>query len=177
MPKSVPTKVLARELGLTERRVQQLVGDFVLPPPRDGRHELERCREQYEAYRDPDGHALGVLDRRAIAEAAEAERLVERACAGGSSPEDITAASRAHQAAVASARALIVIGFRNNDPARHFALLDLERRDDEAMGALLERAQHIMAERSGLTIEQVRQKIAADAAALEDRRDARRGAR
>jgi hypothetical protein len=52
----VDTKRLAFELGVTVRRVRQMVEEFILPPPdQDKRHDLERCEKRYKP---PDSRSL-----------------------------------------------------------------------------------------------------------------------
>jgi hypothetical protein len=45
--KLVDHKELAGELGVTVRRVRQMLEEHILPPLRDGRHDLERCERRH----------------------------------------------------------------------------------------------------------------------------------
>jgi hypothetical protein len=45
--KLVDHKELAGELGVTVRRVRQMLEKHILPPLRDGRHDLERCERRH----------------------------------------------------------------------------------------------------------------------------------
>ncbi len=47
---AVSQKELAKELGVTDRRVRQLVKERIIPAPRDESYDLDLCRRRYRLY-------------------------------------------------------------------------------------------------------------------------------
>ncbi len=52
--------VIARFLNLTERRVQQLARDGIIPKPEKGKYDLVRCVQQYVQYLQDRAYGSGV---------------------------------------------------------------------------------------------------------------------
>ena len=71
----VTTSALARHLGLTDRRVQQLVEEGVLPRRRDGKLDQDACRLKYIKYLQTEGRRAKGSDARDRAQLARAEML------------------------------------------------------------------------------------------------------
>jgi hypothetical protein len=138
----VDTKKLASELGVTVRRVRQMVEEHILPPPRDGKHDLARCERRYRLYKrgaDADWNAFYDEVEEAAKDAAKKfERALKRP-AGVPDDAAVIAAAVAHQRNVTDLRFLTACKSRSAAERKMF--LDWwDREDDQAMGMLLAHA-------------------------------------
>src|SRR4051794_18089183 len=89
---------LARGLGITDRRIRQLVDERILPPAADGGFALDLCEHRYKLYTSGREDDWNQAFRQAEMLAEVAADLVEKAYADGAVAADVTAASIAVQA-------------------------------------------------------------------------------
>ena len=94
----VDTKRLARELGVTVRRVRQMVEEHILPPPNeDKKHDLERCQQRYRLYKYGTYDNWNTFYDEVEAAAKDMEKKFDSALKPGSTDEQIRAASAARR--------------------------------------------------------------------------------
>jgi hypothetical protein len=75
MPKDINQKSLVRELGITARRVRQLVEAKILPEAGEGIYDLAVCKEFYELYSRGSDRDWEDFEARILEDAAEVEKL------------------------------------------------------------------------------------------------------
>jgi hypothetical protein len=139
--KKVDQKELAGELGVTVRRIRQMVEEHILPPPRDGKHDLERCERRYRLYKRGTDADWDPFYDEVLARAKDAERKFERALKPGATDAHITAAAVAHQSNMADLRFCTACKSRTTAERKMF-LAWWDREDEQAMGRLFA---HVMA--------------------------------
>ena len=131
---------LASELGVSPRRVRQLIAEGILPAARAGAYDVQRCVERHELYlARHDGAAWEAFEDRLVRDARRAERLLAaalRPAAGG---------PQLRTASVATQRLFSDLSFmtrcRSKTPAERTLFLELWReREDRALGVLVARA-------------------------------------
>jgi hypothetical protein len=127
---------LASELNVTERLIRQMITERILPEPRDGMFDRQRCWHRYELFRHGTAEDWRRFFDQMSARAEDVARMHERATKPKASDAQVTAASRAHQDLLSDMR--FIIACRSSSAAerdRHFHILDNE--DKRAMGALM----------------------------------------
>jgi hypothetical protein len=139
--KKVDQKQLAVELGVTVRRIRQMVDEHILPPPRDGKHDLERCERRYRLYKRGTDADWDQFYDEVLARVKDAERKFERALRPRATDAQIRAASVAHQDHMADVRFCTVCKSRTT-AERNMFLAWWDHEDDQAMGRLFA---HVMA--------------------------------
>jgi hypothetical protein len=137
--KKVDQKQLAVELGVTVRRIRQMVDEHILPPPRDGKHDLERCERRYRLYKRGTDADWDQFYDEVLARAKDAERKFERALRPRATDAQIRAASVAHQDHMADVRFCTACKSRTT-AERNMFLLWWDREDERAMSLLFAHA-------------------------------------
>jgi hypothetical protein len=133
----VDAKRVAKELGLTGRRVHQLVEELVLPPANNAKlFDLERCALRYKLFKH------GRFDQwenfyDSVEQAAkDTAPKVERALQDDPTDEEISVALRAHLSLYSDMKFLAVC--RSKTGAEKNLFLDLwQREEDRIAGGLL----------------------------------------
>jgi hypothetical protein len=133
--KLVDHKELAGELGVTVRRVRQMLEEHILPPLRDGRHDLERCERRYRLYKYGTAADWNVFYDEVEAGAKGTAEKFERALKPGATDAHITAAAVAHQSNMADLRFCAACKSRTTAERKMF--LDWWDREDERAMSLL----------------------------------------
>lgn len=135
---------IAEGLGLTSRRVRQLVEEKILPPPNtDGGYDLALCRERYDLYRSgSDADWIRFYDD-AEKELRATARLFQRACSKGAKLEDVTRASIAVQANTATMSFMTACKSPSKAEA-DFHHLIWQREEDRALGELVTQSMKLM---------------------------------
>ena len=90
--KPTSQKNLAKQLGLTDRRVRQLVEEKILPEPdeADG-YDLEKCRARYDLYAHGDDVSWADFDRQMLEDAHQLEELMAKALKPKARQKDLAA--------------------------------------------------------------------------------------
>ena len=131
---------LASELGVSPRRVRQLIAEGILPAARAGAYDVQRCLERHELYlARHDGAAWEAFEDRLVRDARRAERLLAAALRPAAGWPQLRTAS------VATQRLFSDLSFmtrcRSKTPAERTLFLELWReREDRALGLLVARA-------------------------------------
>jgi hypothetical protein len=121
------------------RRIRQMVEEHILPPPREGKHDLERCERRYKLFKRGTDADWDQFYDEVLARAKDAEGKFERALAPRSTDAQIKAACVAHHDLMADMRFMTVCRSRGSAERRMF--LDWwDREDDAAMGMLFAHA-------------------------------------
>jgi hypothetical protein len=141
----VNQRTLAAKLGITDRRVRQLVETFILPEAQhsDGRYDLDLCQDRYELYRegsDADWERFG--EDMVVATKATAV-LYDRAMADEAKVEDVQRASSAVQADEARFRFYNACRAKSKSEADLWHLIT-EGELNRAVGGLLYRGMEII---------------------------------
>jgi hypothetical protein len=162
----VNQKGLAEELGLTDRRIRQMVAQHLLPEPwPELGYDLERCERYYGLYQRKDEPQAWIAFLRQIEEAAvTVQRLIDRALKPRGTKEQLKAASLALQALSADMR-FVTAARSNGEGERSFFEQWWSEKEDQNMGLLLSRAVQIMADENGTTFEEVAWRLGSEAAA------------
>ena len=115
---SAPSRVsqidLARDLGLTDRRIRGLVDEKIIPAADDdGLFELTHCRRRYRLFTEkPSPAELEDFFAEVIRETREAQDLVDKALCEDAVIKDVAAAGAAIQANNATLDFLVAISAR-----------------------------------------------------------------
>lgn len=134
---------LASELGLTDRRIRQMVTDHLLPAPNDdGKFDLELCRARYDLFRNGSDRDWDDFFESTEDQATNAEKLLDRALADGATAADCKSASLAIQT-LHSAMMFITAAKSKTDSERQLFFQIHRERGDRAMAALLYRVAEI----------------------------------
>jgi hypothetical protein len=136
---------LAQELGVSDRRVRQMVDSFVLPQPHhdDGGYDLAVCRERYELYRNGSPEDWNDFFDETIDLAKETEKLVDRALSDSGTLADTRLASQNTQSDFA--RMNFITACRSQSQAEKDFFHPLWRREeDRILGGLLYRSMELM---------------------------------
>ncbi len=96
--KAVSQKELTQELGVTDRRICQLVAEKILPEPTDHGYDLEMCRYRYQLYSLNDEYSWAEFDRSLLEDAHQVEKLMKKAFRPSAKRNDLAAAAQAHVA-------------------------------------------------------------------------------
>jgi hypothetical protein len=133
----VDTKRLARELGVTVRRVRQMVEEHILPPPNeDKKHDLERCQQRYRLYKYGTYDNWNTFYDEVEAAAKDMEKKFDSALKPGSTDEQIRAASAARRRVFEDMQ--FMAACRSKTAAERNMFLQLwEREYDQDMGGLI----------------------------------------
>ena len=133
----VDTKRLARELGVTVRRVRQMVEEFILPPPNeDKRHDLERCAQRYRLYKYGTYDTWNSFYDELEGAATDMEKKFERGMRPGSTDAEIRAASTARRRVFEDMQFMAAC-MSKTAAERNMFLHLWEREYDEDMGGLI----------------------------------------
>ncbi|GJE00023.1 hypothetical protein [Methylobacterium isbiliense] len=133
--RTLGTPEIARELGIGDRRLQQLIAEQVLPPLQEGLHGLDDLRKLYRLYRHGTHEEWLIFLHDVLAEARQAERLIEAACEPASRPDQVRNASIALQRVMAALRCFVAT--KVPEGLRDLQLDHVRRLEDEALVALL----------------------------------------
>jgi hypothetical protein len=157
---------LAEELGLTDRRIRQMVAQHLLPEPwPELGYDLERCERYYGLYQRKDEPQAWIAFLRQIEEAAlTVQRLIDRALKPRGTKEQLKAASLALQALSADMR-FVTAARSGGESERSFFEQWWSEKEDQNMGLLFGRAVQIMAEEAGTTAAEVERQLRADSTA------------
>lgn len=169
MPKAemrVSQKDLAAALGVTTRRVRQMETEFILPPPRDGTYDLGLCRERYQLYRTGTDRDWQAFYGEAEDAGRRTKRLMDAVEAPDATDADVRAASLAIQDLFATAR-FITACRSTTDAERAFIMPLWTQQENGALRVVMSRMFEIIAEREGVTPEEVCARIGAEGEAAE----------
>jgi hypothetical protein len=151
---------LADALGLTARRVRQLVSEHILPDPDDdGRYDFERCQRFYRLYANGTESAWNVFCEEVQDMAARVDRLVRRATADRASRADLSKAG-SELIKLHEALRFIAAVKSSNDAERSFVTFVFDRFFTEAFGGLFNRAFRFAGTDLELTDTQIEQQMA-----------------
>ncbi|MEH2503736.1 hypothetical protein V1290_002547 [Bradyrhizobium sp. AZCC 1578] len=142
-PVFVPQIELAKDLGLTDRRIRQLVEQRILPPARDEGHDLELSRQRYRLYSSGTDRDWEKCFDEAEDLARMAGELNDRAYEDNAGLEDIKAASIAIQ------RSTVLMSFITAAKSKSQSERELfwkiwDREEGQALGALFAHAMKLM---------------------------------
>jgi hypothetical protein len=152
---------LADALGLTARRVRQLVSEHILPDADDdGRYDFERCQRFYRLYSTGTESAWNVFYEEVQDMAARVDRLVRRATADSGSRADLAKAG--HELAKLHEAVQFMVAVKSSsDAERSFIASVFDRFTSDAFAGILRRAGHFVGADLGLTDAEVERQIAA----------------
>lgn len=138
-PLRVNQKALAAALGLTDRRVRQMIEERLLPPPgADGLHDVARAQQRYALYQDDDraGQAweafLSGLERRA----GKVDLLVKKALKPQAGWQALREASTAAQD-LFDDLAFVNAARGRSDGERTFVAMMWREKENDVLGALV----------------------------------------
>jgi hypothetical protein len=135
-----PQTALASELGVSPRRVRQLIAEGILPGPNEaGTYDLERCVQQHALFlARHDAGAWAPFEDRLLRAARRVERLLATAVRPAASGPQLQAASVAVQGLFSDLSFMTVC--RSKTPAERDLFLRLWReKENRALGALVAR--------------------------------------
>lgn len=134
---------LAAGLGVTDRRIRQLVEQRILPPAdSEGCYDLATCRERYELYRSGNERDWSDFYRDAEAGIHETAAIFERAFADGATVADVKRASEAVSADMARAHFISAAKAKSQAEADLFKII-WDREEKHALGQLLYRGMEL----------------------------------
>lgn len=133
---------LAKDLGLTDRRIRQLAELRILPTARDEGHDLELSRHRYRLYSNGSELDWEKCFNEAEELARVAGELNDKAYAEGAVVADVTIASRAIQAST-SMMAFLTAAKSKTDSERKLFWGIWDREEHQALGALFVRAMEL----------------------------------
>ena len=145
----VDQKRLARELGVTDRRVRQLVDEFILPPAHhdDGLYDLALSHDRYDLYRGGTGSEWSSFYVETEHAMRQTEKLWAKAWANEATKADLLAASLALQADMARMK-FIAACRSQSDAERQMFFTIWSGEEDRALKALLGRGMAILGKTS-----------------------------
>ncbi|MBO6901185.1 MAG: hypothetical protein JJ864_07545 [Rhizobiaceae bacterium] len=156
----VDQKTLATELGVTARRVRQLVQAHLLPPANDeGVYDLDRCRRYFKLYSDKTPYEWAHFFRELRDESVRVERLVRKASSASATEAELARAGKA-AAELFDALRFAIAAKSQSDAERTFMRLIFDRLEVETYGPLISRTFHLLAAKQGLTADEIGQQIA-----------------
>lgn len=138
------TRELAMDLGLTERRVRQLVSEHIFPPAEDG-FDRDLCRQRYRLYSRGPGADWRQAHDRALELAEEAEELIARALGPSGSIVDVACACESTKTLWSHLR-FICAATSDTQSERAFFLSTWAHKEHDVLVALLARAQELAAQ-------------------------------
>jgi hypothetical protein len=143
--KTVTQQQLAAELGITGRRVRQLVEAHIFPQAQNRNYDLALCRERYDLFRTKhDTRAWDELYTDLEACAKQAEELIEAALDPTSTAMQVYEASRTVQELFSDLR--FITAARSKSEAERELFLELWRgKEHDALQALRGRAEDLVA--------------------------------
>lgn len=134
---------LAAELGVTDRRVRQLIEQRILPPAdAEGRYDLAMCEERYRLYRNGSDRDWADFFADAEAGISETARVFERAFADDATPDDVTRAAIAVSEDLARAQFMSAAKAKSPAEAELFRII-WDREEKHALGQLLWRGMEL----------------------------------
>ena len=137
-------KEIAFELGLTERRVRQLVDECILPPAIEGTFDADLCRRRYRLYtRGASADWTPIYDD-IVALAATSEDLVARALGPNGTVVDIARACESVSALWSDMRFISAVK-SSSQSERQFFFTTWDREEGRILTALLARADTVAA--------------------------------
>lgn len=146
-PKTEPRvdqKRLAAELGVTDRRIRQLVEELILPPPDlDDGHDLALCRERYELYREGTDRDWADFMDCAEVGSKEAAALFKRALSDQATLADVKKASAAVQQDTARLHFLTACRSKSQEEKKLFHQL-WDQQDDARLAQLISKTVEVM---------------------------------
>jgi len=166
-PTLVGQQALARELGVTDRRVRQMVEGHILPEPRDGLYDLGFCQDRYGLYREGTDRDWDRFFDQCEDLARESTELLRAALKPTSTLDMVTAASRAVQASYRDMRFMTAVRSKS-DSERTLFFRVWEREETEAMALLLSRTCALMGEQEGRSGREVMEGLRREAREAED---------
>lgn len=136
---------LAQELGVSDRRVRQMIDSFILPQPHhdDGGYDLALCRERYDLYRNGSPDDWSEFFDETIDLAKETEKLVDRALSDAGTLEDTKLASLRTQIDIARMHFITACQSKSQEERNFFHPL-WRREEDRILGGLLYRSMELM---------------------------------
>ncbi|WP_339033388.1 hypothetical protein WHZ78_16650 [Bradyrhizobium symbiodeficiens] len=145
MTERATVREVARDLGLSPRRVRQLVDENVLPPATEGTLDADLCRRRYRLFtRDPTADWTHVYDD-AIALARLSDQLMARALGPEAELPDVAEACLVVQNLMADLRFITAVK-SNTQSERSLFLSAWARQEHDILAALIARAHEIAPE-------------------------------
>lgn len=145
----VSQKRLARELGLTDRRVRQLEAEHILEPESDWEsgYDLAKCRERYGLYQRPDDRlAWNEFFDQFMRDGRSADAAAKKALAGGST-DDVRRAIRLNEELFSDWRFIDAV--RAPREAREFMHIVIDQMCKQQLGALMARGLELFCAEKG----------------------------
>ena len=147
-PTLVGQQALARELGVTDRRVRQMVEGHILPESRDGLYDLEFCLDRYGLYREGTDRDWDRFFDQCEDLARESTDLLRAALKPDGTLEMVRAASTAIQVSYRDMRFMTAVRSKSDSERKLFFGV-WDREETEAMSLLLSRTCTLMGEQDG----------------------------
>jgi hypothetical protein len=141
----VDQRTLARELNVTDRRVRQMVEEFILPDARDGLYDLDLCSGRYQLYRNGSERDWDRFFDQVLDDVQESSRLLDAALKPTSAMDAVTAASKAVQTTYRDMRFMTAVKSKTDSERELFFGL-WKREEDNALRLLLSRACTLLGE-------------------------------
>lgn len=144
MTQRATVREVARDLGLSPRRVHQLVDENVLPPATEGTFDADLCRRRYGLFtRGASADWTHIYDD-AVVLAKTSEDCVDRALGPTGTVVDIARACESVSALMSDLRFISAVK-SNSQSERQLFLATWDREEARILGALLARAQILSA--------------------------------
>lgn len=140
---SITQKALAQALGVTDRRIRQMVDEGLLPEARDGRWDLPTCQDRYRLYRDGTESEWNRFFYQVERQAEEVERLMAEALKPSADLKAVQAASVAAQAMFSDLR-FVEAAKATGRAERDFLRTIWREKEGETIGALYARLQELV---------------------------------
>lgn len=154
----VDQKALAKDLGITPRRVRQLVAADLLPEPDDDGYDLERSRQFYALYTNGSPRGWRDFHDEISALAIRVERWVKKA--ETLSKPNLAKAGREANRLFENLR-FSIAATSDSDAERGYHRLLFDRLEAEVFGPLVRRTYHVLGAEKGLTKAEVEAQLKA----------------
>jgi hypothetical protein len=136
---------LAQELGVSDRRVRQMIDSYILPQPHhdDGGYDLALCRDRYDLYRNGSAEDWEEFFDETIDLAEATEKVVARALSDEGTLADTRLASQSTQNDIARMHFITACRSKSQEERNFFHPL-WRREEDRILGGLLYRSMELM---------------------------------
>jgi hypothetical protein len=165
-PHWVTQRVLARRLEVSDRRIRQMEKMHILPEARLGRYHSPTCEQRYALYRvsveakvfSERGLVWRDFEVELESDGRHLESLMSAAMSETSTQEQIRAASVAWQTFWSDTRFMTVC-WSKSEAERDFFLMLWKQKEDDGLRSLMGRGVEFLAEKNGLTFEEVESQL------------------
>ncbi|WP_157961403.1 hypothetical protein [Microvirga flavescens] len=150
----VTQKTLSNELGVTDRRIRQMVADRILPEPRDGRFHLPSCMARYQLFRHGQREDWFAFWEQLKEDAEHTQALVDEALNPASTIDQVREACRATENLFSDIRFDIAAKSKTGAERELFSQV-WEERENRLMGLIVSRGIEIVAAERGIEFESI----------------------